>query len=157
MCDKAVNTHPSTIKFVSECFMTRGMCNKAINVFFVFDSTDRYKTQEMCDRVVSRDSFLIVYCSGKYKTKTTALYADENTWVSKWVFLYIKILIILTLIKILMKMILIPLFLSDAWLVILNSKSAKHLKKKISGELMPVVSHPKKWWNFCMSEGDKKK
>ena len=99
MCDKAVNTHPSTIKFVSECFMTRGMCNKAINVFFVFDSTDRYKTQEMCDRVVSRDSFLIVYCSGKYKTKTTALYADENTWVSKWVFLYIKILIILTLIK----------------------------------------------------------
>ena len=99
MCDKAVNTHPSTIKFVSECFMTRGMCNKAINVFFVFDSTDRYKTQVMCDRVVSRDSFLIVYCSGKYKTKTTALYADENTWVSKWVFLYIKILIILTLIK----------------------------------------------------------
>ena len=33
MCDKAVNTHPSTIKFVSKCFMTRGMCDKAINVF----------------------------------------------------------------------------------------------------------------------------
>ena len=110
MCDKAVNTHPSTTKFVSECFMTRGMCDKAINVFFVFDSTDRYKTQVMCDRVVSRDSFLIVYCSGKYKTKrmceiaavtskmikklSTALYADENTCVNKWVFLYIKILII---------------------------------------------------------------
>ena len=146
MCDKAVNTHPSTIKFVSECFMTRGMCDKAINVFFVFDSTDRYKTQVMCDRVVSRDSFLIVYCSSKYKTKrmceiaavtskmikklSTALYADENTWVNKWVFLYIKILIILTLIKILMKMILIPLFLSDFSLGILNLKIAKHLKKR---------------------------
>ena len=146
MCDKAVNTHPSTIKFVSECFMTRGMCDKAINVFFVFDSTDRYKTQVMCDRVVSRDSFLIVYCSGKYKTKrmceiaavtskmikklSTVLYADENTWVNKWVFLYIKILIILTLINILMKMILIPLFFSDFWLGILNLKIAKHSKKR---------------------------
>ena len=53
----------------------------------------------MCDRVVSKDSFLIVYCSGKYKAKRmcdiaavtskmikklfTALYADENTWVNK--------------------------------------------------------------------------
>ena len=103
----------------------------------------------MCDKAAVTSKMI--------KRLFTALYADENTWVKKWVFLYIKILIILTLIKILMKMILIPLFLSDAWLVILNSKSAKHLKKKISGELMPVVSHPKKWWNFCMSEGDKKK
>ena len=146
MCDKAVNTHPYTIKFVSEYFMTRGMCDKAINVLFVFDSTGRYKTQEMCERVVSRDSFLIVYCCGKYKTKrmceiaavtskmikklSTVLYADENTWVNKWVFLYIKILIILTLINILMKMILIPLFFSDFWLGILNLKIAKHLKKR---------------------------
>ena len=97
----------------------------------------------MCDKAAVTSKMI--------KKLFTALYADENTWVKKWVFLYIKIL------KILMKMILIPLFLSDAWLVILNSKSAKHLKKKISGELMPVVSHPKKWWNFCMSEGDKKK
>ena len=31
------------------------MCNKAVNgCFFVFNSIpDRYKTQEMCDRVVS--------------------------------------------------------------------------------------------------------
>ena len=31
------------------------MCNKAVNrCFFVFNSMpDRYKTQEMCDRVVS--------------------------------------------------------------------------------------------------------
>ena len=31
MCDKAVNTYPSTIKFVTECFMTQEMCDKAVN------------------------------------------------------------------------------------------------------------------------------
>ena len=31
MCDKAVNTHPSTIKFVSECYRTQEMCEKTVN------------------------------------------------------------------------------------------------------------------------------
>ena len=40
--------------------MTRGMCNIAVSRwFFKFDSIlDQYKTQEMCDRVVSEDPFL---------------------------------------------------------------------------------------------------
>ena len=31
----------------------------------------------------------------------------------------------------------------------------KELKKKISEELMPIAWHPKRWWNFCMSEDEK--
>ena len=39
-------------------------------MFFVFDSIpNQYKTQEMCDRVVSEDVFLIVCCPDKYKTQ----------------------------------------------------------------------------------------
>ena len=58
MCNKAVNANPSTIEFVPECFMIKeliNMCDKAVNrCFFVFHSIpDWYKTQEMCDRVVS--------------------------------------------------------------------------------------------------------
>ena len=30
------------------------------------------------------------------------------------------------------------------------------LKKIISEELMPIAWHPKRWWNFCMSEDEKK-
>ena len=30
MCDKAVDTYPSTIKFVPECFMTQKMCGKPV-------------------------------------------------------------------------------------------------------------------------------
>ena len=37
-------------------------------MFLVFDSIpDWYKTQEMCDRVVSENYFLILYCPDKYK------------------------------------------------------------------------------------------
>ena len=71
MCDEAVDTYPSTIKFVPECFMTQEMCDKAVNRwFFVFDFIpDWCKTQEMCDRVVSEDPSLIVYCPDKYITQ----------------------------------------------------------------------------------------
>ena len=47
--------------------LTQEMCNKANNgCFFVFDSIpDWYKIEEMCDRVVSKCPFLIVYCPDK--------------------------------------------------------------------------------------------
>ena len=47
------------------------MYGKAVNrCFFVFDFiSDRYKTQEMCDRVVFEDPFLIIYWPGEYKTQ----------------------------------------------------------------------------------------
>ena len=32
----------------------------------------------------------------------------------------------------------------------------KELKKKISEELMPVAWRPIRWWDFCVSEDDKK-
>ena len=28
---------------------------------------------------------------------------------------------------------------------------------KISEELIPIVWHPKRWWNFCMSEHEEKR
>ena len=35
-------------------------------------------------------------------------------------------------------------------------KKRKELKKKISDELIPLAWHPKRWWNFCLSEDEKK-
>ena len=89
-------------------FDSRNVIKQLIDVF-IFDSIpDQYKTQIMCGRIVSVNSFLIVYCPDKYKTQKmfdkvfddllaalkpfpdwfvlskmikefyTALYADEN-------------------------------------------------------------------------------
>ena len=71
MCDKAVNTYPSTTKFVPECFMTQEMWEKAAQrCFFVINFIpNQYKSQEICDRVVSEDPFFVVYCPDKYKTQ----------------------------------------------------------------------------------------
>ena len=58
---------------------------------------------------------------------------------------------ILTMMKIIFKL----LFISDFWFDILNLKNVKHLEK-ISEELMPAAWRPKGWWNFCISEDQKK-
>ena len=46
------------------------MCYKAVNTcFFIFNSVpDQYKTQEMCNRVGSKDPFMLKYCHDRYKT-----------------------------------------------------------------------------------------
>ena len=43
-------------------------------------------------------------------------------------------------------------------LLVCRSKfeTRKALKKKISEELMSIAWHPKRWYNFCMSEDEKK-
>ena len=35
-------------------------------------------------------------------------------------------------------------------------ETRKALKKKISEELMSIAWHPKRWYNFCVSEDEKK-
>ena len=50
MCDKAVDTHSSTIEYVPDQFKTQGMCYKAFHrCFSVFDPIlDYYRTREIC-------------------------------------------------------------------------------------------------------------
>ena len=70
MCDKAVDTHSSTIEYVPELFKTQEIGNREVHrYFFVFDSLpDQSKAQQICDIFVSWYPFLIVYCPDKYKT-----------------------------------------------------------------------------------------
>ena len=56
------------------------MCNTLVNTcVFVFHSVlDLYKTQEMWERVVSEDSFMIIYCPYKYKTQNMYVEAVDD-------------------------------------------------------------------------------
>ena len=56
-----------------------------------------------------------------------------------------------------MKIILILLVLSGFWLGKMNLKKHKGFKKVISEELMSIVRHPRRCWDYAMSEDDKKK
>ena len=46
--------------------------------------------------------------------------------------------------------------LPDIWFGAGNLKNAKHVKKKITEELMPIAWHTKRWWNFCLTEDETK-
>ena len=70
VCDKAVDTYPSTIKFVPECFMTQEMWDKAVGRCFLYLILFLISIKlKKCDRVVSGDPFVILYCTDKYKTQ----------------------------------------------------------------------------------------
>ena len=58
ICEKAVDSYPSTIKFVPQCFMTQEIYDKQLRCFFVFDSIpDWYETQEICKSYFWRSLF----------------------------------------------------------------------------------------------------
>ena len=56
------------------------MCDTRVNTFvFVFHSVrDLYKTQKICDRVVSEESFMIIYCPYRYKTQNVGNEAADD-------------------------------------------------------------------------------
>ena len=36
MYDKAVDTHPATIKFVPDCYKNQEMCDKAVHIYIFY-------------------------------------------------------------------------------------------------------------------------
>ena len=84
MCDKAVDTYPSTIKLVSECCKTQEICHRAVHrCIFAFDSIpDKYKTQEIFNLVVSLYPCFTVYCPNKYITQEMCDEAVEDSLVA---------------------------------------------------------------------------
>ena len=55
-----------------------------------------------------------------------------------------------------MKMILKLLFMSEFCLGIVNLENAKDLNKDTNKELMLIMWDPRRYWNFCTTEDEKK-
>ena len=57
---------------VPECYKIQEIIDKAFNKYFCltfFNISDGYKTQLMCDRIISEDPFSIRYVPDQYKTQ----------------------------------------------------------------------------------------
>ena len=69
MCNKAVGTHPSAIKFVLEYYKSHEICDKAVDTCpFDTDSvSDQYMSQKMCDTVVFKETCMLKYCLDRYQ------------------------------------------------------------------------------------------
>ena len=61
------------LELVSDCFKTREMCNKAVDmepVSLVYVA-DHFKTEEMCKRAVSNKVYTLRYISDHHKAQGT--------------------------------------------------------------------------------------
>ena len=57
--------------FLNAIRLKKCILKQFIDVAFLFDSiADHYKTQEICDLVVSLYTLLIIYCSDRYITQS---------------------------------------------------------------------------------------
>ena len=70
MCNKATDAYPSPIQIVLDQYKTQEKYLEAADTCpVVFDSVpDQYKAQDMCDKVVSEDLFMLKYCLDRYIT-----------------------------------------------------------------------------------------
>ena len=125
MCDKAFNTHSSPKQFALQCFKTQQMFDKPVDYFLA-------ELKFVPDWFIPTKMIRIL--SAAFYTVDNILYFNEDS--ANVVFPcngmgipnidFNNINLDDTN---LMKMTLILLILSDFWLVILNFKHAKHLKK----------------------------
>ena len=67
------------------------MCDKTANGWFLvfIYTSDQYKTQETCNRVISEGPFMVVYCPGRYKSQRKCDEAVEDClaaleFISDW-------------------------------------------------------------------------
>ena len=152
--------------------MTQEICDKAVlQPFMQKFSPNIYRTQEMCDK--ADDSYLLTVkfvpdwfvMSKMLKKLDNSVFSNDDVFFhdvdSVITFLSSDMAcntidLILTLMMIfLMKKILKLLFMLDFRLDIIDSSDAKH-KEKVSKKLMPVVWHPTRCWDWCLSEDEKK-
>ena len=67
--------------FLDVIRLNKCVIKQSIDVFLLDFTPYWYTSQEMCDRVISKDHFLIIYCPDKYKTQKMCDEAvDDSTY-----------------------------------------------------------------------------
>ena len=135
MCNEAVKVDPCLLRLIPDHFKTEGMCEKAVEdepetLKYV---PDYFKTEEMCKEAVRREPYslkcLLEYVSDWFVThQQIKIWHDNDYWC------YDDELI--------------------EWYKGYRKRKAQ--KTSIKEELMPITWHPSRYWDWCMSEDEKK-
>ena len=140
--NEAVEEFPFLFAYAPDHFKTKEMCNKVVHIeprslAFI---ADHFKTQEMCDKAVRDDSSSLQFVPDWF-VKREGLYIwhedyydndgghcvdDDDGDKDKFFDWY------------------------DGY------KKRKAQKTSIKEELLPITWHPSRYWDWCMSEDEKK-
>ena len=155
MYKKVVEKNPSSLQYVPDHLKTQGMCGKAIEVdtYTLKFVPDHLKTEEMCEKVAEERSYLLQYVPNCLKMEETCEKAVRDDPSSlQFVPHY---------------------FVTQQQLKIWHDYDAcyyddkliewydgyqkrKAQKAMIKEELLPIVWYRSRWWDWCISEDEKK-
>ena len=176
MCDKAFNKCFLAFFYIPDQYQTEEMCDRFISddPFSLRYVPSQHKTQQMCDKAVDDCLAGLNFLPDWFVTSImikkvfTALYGDENIPYfnedsSDVVFCCNE----MSFLSVNLNNITLddtnceeddPDVIINVRLLAWQIKFEKHkeLKIELSEELMPVVWHPNRWWDWCISEDEKK-
>ena len=151
MCNEAVQSDPEMLKFVPDQYKTQKMCNEAVEKrpWMLEYVPDQYKTQKMCNKAVQSEPWMLEHVPDQYKTQKMC---NEAVKSDPWMLEYVPDWFVT---------------LEEMWHedfddddVVITLRDAyikrKIQKARIKEELMPVAWHPYRWWNWCVTEDEKK-
>ena len=134
MCERAVEEDSWPLVYVPDCFKRKDMCKGVCpHPRLIGHVPDHFKTQEMCNKAVELDpSFLWFVTDWFVSQEQLRLWHDSDDWLIRWWYNN-------RLIK---------------WYKGYQRRKAQ--KASIKEELVRVAWHPSRWWDWYMSEGEKK-
>ena len=158
MCNKAVEEYPRQLKYLLDHFKTQEMCNEIMRTMSgAFHCTpDCFKTQEICIKAVEADPSFLKTVSDHFKTQEIpdkAVKDDPSSlqYVSDWFVTRQRV----------------AMWHDDSeyynddnednifkWCD--GYKKRKAQKASIKEELLPIAWHPSRYWDWCVSEYEKK-
>ena len=128
MCNKAVEDESETLEFVPDSLKTKTICDRAIEEgpYNLKFIPDHFKTQEICDKMVRGDQYSLQFVPDWLITKQQLKIMGDHC--------------------------------NNIWFIkgFEGYKKRKAQKAKLKEELMPVAWHPSRYWDWCMSEEEKK-
>ena len=124
MCDEAVDDSLAALKFIPDWFVASKMIKKLFIALYA-DQTIIYFTENSGDVIFS------CYEMGILSIDLNSINLDDSNYDEDDLEIIIHVRFL-------------------AW----HSKFVKRkaLKKELNEELVLIAWHPRKWWNFCMSE-----
>ena len=136
MC-RAVEDGPDTLEFVPGHLKTQEMCEKAVEQrpYLLGLVPDYFKTKEMCEKTVKDDPSSLQYVTDWFvgRGSIDVWYDDDYDEIIEWYEGYKEII---------------------EWYEGYEKRKAQ--KAKIKEELLAIAWHPSRWWDWCMSEDEKK-
>ena len=131
MCERAIEDELETLEYVPNHFKTQTMCesafkNEPYSLKFV---PDHFKRQEICDKAVRDDPYSLQHVPDWSVTKEwVCIWYDDSEYCDD----------------------------DDEDNFFKWYQKRKVQKASIKEELMPIAWHPSKYWDWCISEDERK-